>query len=262
MKGVQPMQHGKTSGSNMPLVSIITSTLNAVGYLPDAIRSIRDQKYENFEWIIIDAGSTDGTLELIQQHEDIIDYWVSEPDKGIYDAWNKGLRVARGEWVCFLGADDLLMPDAISNMVMFESVSLNRLDFISGRVAMYDGDVLLRTIGRPWEWSKFKRYMCVAHTGALHRMSYFKRHGEFDASFRISGDYEMLLRGGPELKTGFVNCVVASMQIGGQSNGNAIVFRDAMRARLMHNLTTPAWGYAHAKWSQIKWYIRRLTIGV
>lgn len=256
------MRFENESDCNKPLVSIITSTLNATEHLPAAIKSIQAQAYDNFEWIIIDAGSTDGTLELIQQHDDIIDYWVSEPDRGIYDAWNKGLRVARGEWVCFLGADDLIMPDAISNMLAFEALSPERLDFICGRVDMYDGDVLLRTIGRPWEWSRFKQYMSVAHTAALHRMSYFKRYGEFDASFRISGDYEMLLRSGPELKTGFVDSVVARMQIGGQSNGNVVVFKDALRARLMHNLTTPALGYAHAKWSQFKWHIRRLIIGI
>lgn len=256
------MRVEKYSDEGKPLVSIITATFNAAEHLPVAIKSIQAQSYDNFEWIIVDGGSTDGTMELIQQHDAAIDYWISEPDKGIYDAWNKGLRAARGEWVCFLGADDLIMPDAISSMLAFEALSLDRMDFICGRVDMYDGDKLLRTIGRPWEWTRFKQYMCVAHTAALHHISYFKRYGEFDPSFRISGDYEMLLRSGPELKAGFVNSVVARMQIGGQSNGNVVVFKDALRARLMHNLTTPALGYVHAKWSRIKWHIRRLIIGV
>jgi glycosyltransferase involved in cell wall biosynthesis len=252
----------KVSDSGEPLVSIITSTFNAVTHLPAAIESIQSQNYQNFEWIIIDACSNDGTVDLIKQHEDVIDYWISEPDKGIYEAWNKGLAVAQGEWVCFLGADDSLMPNAISDMLAYQKQSAEQFDFICGRVEMYDGNKLLRTIGRPWDWIIFKQYMCVAHTGALHRRSYFERYGEFDTTFRISGDYELLLRSGETLKAGFISKVIARMQIGGQSNGNAVVFEEVLRVRLLHGLTTPFWGKLHAKWSEVKWHLRRYLIGV
>lgn len=252
----------KVSDYDKPLVSIITSTYNAAAYLPKAIESIQALNYKNYEWIIVDAGSTDGTLELIKQHQDIIYYWISEPDKGIYDAWNKALSIAKGEWICFFGADDTLMSDALSNMLSLQAQSTEQFDFICGRVEMYEGDKWLRTIGRPWDWMRFKGYMSVAHTGALHRRAYFEQYGQFDTSFRISGDYEMLLRCGTLLKAGFVNTVIARMQIGGQSNGNLLVFQEALRARLIHNLTTPVLGAIHAKWSEIKWRIRRIIFGI
>lgn len=256
------MSSDTTIDTGKPLVSIITSTFNAAQYLPAAIKSIRDISYDNFEWIIIDGGSSDGTLNLIQQHEDIISYWISEPDLGIYDAWNKGLRVAKGDWICFLGADDLIMPDAISNLLSCQKKYSESLDFIYGRVELYKNGKLLRTIGEPWLWSKFKRYFAATHPCALHSASYFKRYGEFDTSFRITGDYEMLLRAGSSLKVGFQNNVVAHMQMGGVSNGNAAVFQETLRARLKHDLTNPIAGEVYVKWSEIKWRLRRYLIGV
>jgi hypothetical protein len=96
----------------------------------------------------------------------------------------------------------------------------------------------------------------------LHNASYFKRYGEFDTSFKITGDYEMLLRAGSNLKVGFVDTVVAKMQMGGLSNANSKVFQEALRARLVHNLTTPILGTIHAKWSEIKWRVRRIVFGI
>ncbi len=250
------------SNKNKPLVSIITSTFNAAAYLPKAIESIQALDYENFEWIIIDGCSKDKTVDLIQQHEEIIKYWISEPDFGIYDAWNKGLRVATGEWICFLGADDLIMPNSISEMLEVQRLSEENLDFVYGRVELYKNNKFLRTIGIPWSWSKFKHYFSVTHPCALHNASYFKRYGEFDTSFKITGDYEMLLRAGSNLKVGFVDTVVAKMQMGGLSNANSKVFQEALRARLVHNLTTPILGTIHAKWSEIKWRVRRIVFGI
>lgn len=255
------MSSDATIDGGKPLVSIITSTFNAALCLPAAIKSIQDIAYDNFEWIIIDGGSSDGTVNLIQQHEDIISYWISEPDRGIYDAWNKGLHVAKGDWICFLGADDLIMPDAISNLLACNRASGESLDFIYGRVQLYENGTLLRTIGEPWMWTKFKRYFAATHPGALHHASYFKRYGYFDISFRITGDYEMLLRAGKSLKVGFNNSVVAHMQMGGVSNRNAAVFQEALRAKLKHKLTNPFFGGIYAKWSEIKWRLRCRLIG-
>jgi glycosyltransferase involved in cell wall biosynthesis len=248
--------------ANKPLVSIITSTFNAAAYLPKAVKSIQALNYENYEWIVIDADSNDGTLELIKQHQNVIDYWVSEPDTGIYDAWNKALSIAKGEWICFLGADDLIMPNSISELLEVQRLSEESLDFIYGRVELYKNNKHLRTIGIPWSWSKFKRYFSVTHPCALHNTSYFKRYGEFDTSFKITGDYEMLLRAGSNLKVGFVDSVVAKMQMGGLSNANSKVFQEALRARLMHHVTTPVFGAIHAKCSEIKWRVRRIVFGI
>lgn len=264
-----PMPHKQQGGSRLhgrqkaslparPLITVITSTYNAAAHLPSVVKSIRDQTYENIEWIVVDGASEDGTLDILRQNEDVIDYWVSEPDKGIYDAWNKGLRLAEGEWICFLGADDEIISDAIEVMVKIGTSSPIPLDFVCGKVELYRGPSLIRTIGKPWSWRRFKKYMCVAHTGAMHSATYFNRHGVFDNSFRISGDYEILLRAGPQLKTAFVPKVLARMQVGGESNRSSAVFQEALRARLMHAVTTPWVGRLDAVWAECKWNIRRL----
>lgn len=240
-----------------PLVTIVTSTYNAAKYLPQAIRSVREQRYGNIEWIVVDGASTDGTLDLIRDSGDVIRSWISEADKGIYDAWNKGLQLAQGEWVLFLGADDQLLPDAIESMLKVADESPVTLDLITGKTGLYSGEIKRRTVGKPWEWERFRKYMCVAHVGAMHHVSYFSRYGHFDNTFRIAGDYEMLLRAGAGLRAGFVDDEIARVQVGGASNQKA-VFMETFRARLRHGACTYPTGMMDAGWAWFKWNVRRL----
>jgi glycosyltransferase involved in cell wall biosynthesis len=181
-----------------PFISIVTSTRNAARQLPNAIKAVRQQSYSNFEWIIIDGASTDGTVDPIRENGDIVDHWVSEPDMGIYDAWNKGLWLARGEWICFLGADDWLWePDVLFKLsaVLEQAYPLFRV--VYGRVAIVNSarEVLFYE-GTAWPKvrRRFQSIMCIPHPGPMHHRSIFEEHGFFDLSFRIAGDYEMLLR--------------------------------------------------------------------
>jgi glycosyltransferase involved in cell wall biosynthesis len=95
---------------SQPLISVITVTLNAVKFLEQCIKSVAEQHYPNVEHIILDGGSTDGTIKLLEKFNDKISYWKSEPDNGIYSAMNKAVKHAKGEWILFLGADDVLLP--------------------------------------------------------------------------------------------------------------------------------------------------------
>ncbi|TYB33575.1 MAG: glycosyltransferase [Flexistipes sinusarabici] len=95
--------------NQLPLISIITVVFNGEEYLEETILSVINQTYPNVEYIIIDGGSTDGTVDIIKKYEHAIDYWVSEPDKGIYDAMNKGIKLLTGEWVNFMNAGDKLL---------------------------------------------------------------------------------------------------------------------------------------------------------
>ena len=87
-----------------PLVSIITVVYNGHRTLEETIQSVVNQNYPNIEYLIIDGGSTDGTMEILKKYDDTIDYWISEPDKGVYHAMNKGIEIAQGEWLYFLGS--------------------------------------------------------------------------------------------------------------------------------------------------------------
>jgi glycosyltransferase involved in cell wall biosynthesis len=167
----------KQSSSNAPLVTIITATFNAASHLPRTIQSVRELTYKNIEWIVVDGGSTDQTVELIIKNEDVIDYWVSEPDEGIYDAWNKGVEKANGEWIAFLGAGDVYKPEAITNYVDAIQASVSKPNFASSRVQLVnDAGLVLREWGSCFDWTKFIKFMNIAHVGSLHHKELFEKY--------------------------------------------------------------------------------------
>ena len=210
----------KKLSSDFPLVTIITATFNAAAHLPKTIQSIRGLTYKNIEWIIIDGGSTDQTVELIIKNEDVVDYWVSEPDFGIYDAWNKGLEKANGEWIAFLGAGDLYMPEALNKYVEAIQMSLTETNFTSSRVWLVNNvGLVLRELGSRFDWPKFKKYMNIAHVGSLHHKELFNKFGQFDIGYKSSADYDFLMRCGADIKALYLNEVTACMLAGGVSNG-------------------------------------------
>ena len=103
-----------------PLISVITAVKNSVCTIERSIQSVIAQRYRHIEYIIIDGASTDGTVEVLKKYSCNIDHMLSEPDTGVYSAWNKGLALATGEWVCFLGADDFFSD--ISSLEVIVSV--------------------------------------------------------------------------------------------------------------------------------------------
>jgi glycosyltransferase involved in cell wall biosynthesis len=124
-----------------PLISIITVVLNAAGTLERTIESVVRQSFANYEFLVIDGGSTDGTLEVVRKYESSITYWCSEPDRGLYDAMNKGVRAAKGQWLLFLGADDILVgPLSEIAPLLSESNTIYYGDvYMPARGRVYDG---------------------------------------------------------------------------------------------------------------------------
>ncbi|MEG1617180.1 MAG: glycosyltransferase family 2 protein [Bacteroidales bacterium] len=200
------------------LISIIIATYNPGYKLNTTLKSLRKQHYKNFELIIIDGGSDDLTVDVIRENEDFISYWVSEQDNGVYDAWNKGINVATGKWICFLGAGDTLYPDTLLKYTNVINTSSSHLDFISGKVQNVTIDGIEATVfGQKWKWREFRNIMTLAHVGALHNRKLFEDVGLFDTDYLIAGDYELLLRKRGELKTFFIPEVLANMELGGIS---------------------------------------------
>lgn len=226
---------------------MVISVRNGARTLQRCLESIRAQTYESQEAIVIDGGSTDGTLDILKRNGSKLAYWMSEPDKGIYDAWNKALPHARGEWICFLGADDYLWaPDTLERLAPVLERAYPPIRVVYGEVALVNEDGgEMRRITEDWRAARerFSQIMCLPHTGLMQHRSLFETHGEFDASFRIGGDYEMLLR---ELLDGealFVpGLVVAGMGHGGLSSspeGSLRMLREFRRAQLKHGLRRP-----------------------
>lgn len=201
------------------LVSVITATRNVAATLPACLESVRTQDAGPVEHLIIDAASTDETLEILKANEREGLRWISEPDRGIYDAWNKGLRLAKGKWIAFLGADDLYMPGAIRAYRNL-AAEYPQAQYLSSRVQWGDeGDV----IGEAWVWPRFGRFMCTAHVGSFHHRSLFDLYGEYDTSLKIVGDYELLLRPRDALKAAYMPTITAKMRPGGASDSLAAV---------------------------------------
>lgn len=223
--GLRMMGAPKYAQTGRPLVTIITASFNAAQHLPRTIKSIRELSYENIEWIIVDGNSTDGTVNLIRHNEDVIDYWVSEPDNGIYDAWNKGISVARGEWIAFLGAGDSYRPHSISAYLSAINASPEVPGLACSQVQFVNDEGLaLRVWGSPFKWNIFKRYMNIAHVGALHHKSLFEKNGLFDKSYSSSSDYEFFMRYGERLRSLYLETITADMLVGGISNGYNSIF--------------------------------------
>lgn len=217
-------------GSGTPLISIVIACFNAAGTLDAAIGSVLAEAGDDVELIVIDGGSVDGTQAVIERHAARLGYRTSERDNGIYDAWNKGVRAARGRYIGFLGADDVLLPGAVAAYRRLIA-AVPDAEYLSARVRHG-----ARVIGQAWRWQRFRRYMTVAHVASLHRRSLFDRIGLFDDSFAITGDYELLLRAGPTLRTAFMTDITVQMGVGGISSGRSDrVFAEASRAKRLHS---------------------------
>ena len=240
----------------IPLITIVTVVLNGVKTLEETIQSITRQTYPNIEYIIIDGGSTDGTLDIIKKYENFIDYWVSEQDKGIYDAWNKAIKVFWGDYVGFLGSGDTFFYDSIKSYVDYILIN-SRVDYISSKVELYNKRPL-RIIGSKWEWNKFKKFMNVAHVGSLHSRNLFSVHGLFKTTFRIAGDYEFLMRVGNNLAAGFIDKVTARMEINGVSSNNYDVFFEVVKIKITHTQRSKLIIYFEAVIAILKRFLRKI----
>jgi len=183
------MLHDAKPKIEAPKVSIITAVYNGARTIENCILSVQKQTYSSLEHIIIDGGSTDGTLGIIERYRKHISYWVSEPDGGIGDAMNKGIREAKGEYILFIHSDDRLadkfsLEKAMS--LIHESIDIAMFSIIYGvnKRKLYPNkyDPMIN----------FK--LPSSHQGMICKRSLFEKYGEFDTSYRICMDYEILLR--------------------------------------------------------------------
>lgn len=250
-----PPYPGKGANGNramkgpLPCLTVIVAVFNGAATLQQCIDSVARQTYPNKDLIIIDGGSTDGSVDLLAASQEHINYWISAPDSGIYHAWNKGLAQAKGEWICFLGADDYFWDERVLERMAQELEKLPPdIRVAYGRIMLVSPDgASLYPAGEPWEKirGRFRQVMCLPHPGAMHRRSMFERHGVFNESFHIAGDYELLLR---ELKMadaifipGITSVAVRQGGISSIPSNFLMSLREARRAQRMHGQYFPGW---------------------
>lgn len=239
------MTHHSNNAS--PLFSIIVATYNAAATLPYCLESIKSQSWTSHEVLIIDGGSTDKTPEIIKQNETFLSFWISEKDSGIYDAWNKGILKARGEWIVFLGADDrIASPDTLRDLALKLHLIPPGTPVAYANINLIDGaGDFIETLGA--DWSKvsheFNQLMSIPHPGALHHRTLFSEFGFFDTTFRIAGDYELLLRA---LKNRspyyFQDLITVDMRTGGISSnprGSVRALMEVRRAQRKNGIGRP-----------------------
>lgn len=182
------------SGTATPRLTIITPSYNQADFLERTILSIINQGYPNLEYIIIDGGSTDHSVDVIRKYEKYISYWVSEKDKGQVDALNKGLRRATGEWVAFQNSDDVYFPETLLN---FARATRGTADILYGDLYLIDTSdnvtELLRTI--PFSiTSQLWEGMQIHNQSLFFKLELVKKFGLFDESYQFAFDYEFITR--------------------------------------------------------------------
>ncbi len=177
----------KTSTSEKPLITVVTVVYNGVATLEQTILSVINQTYDNVEYIVIDGASTDGTLDVIKKYEDKIDYWQSEPDKGIYDAMNKGVVLSNGEWINFMNSGDLFYEATTMKKIFIRDYS--EYDVIYGNV------VNKWSIGFEVKYPLEKQYpeMPFSHQSCFTKTRLVKKY-KFDTDYKIAADREMFYR--------------------------------------------------------------------
>lgn len=210
----------------LPLITFVIAVYNASKTLQQCLDSVTQQSCKDFELVVIDGNSTDGSLDILRGQASRFAYWTSEPDRGVYDAWNKALKRARGEWVCFLGADDYLWSNTVVEQLSVKLAELPAETSIAyGKIALLDrNENVMFELGESWSEIElqFKKKMCLPHPAVMHRRTLFDACGAFDPSFRIAGDYEFLLRATKLQAPHFLGeLVVTAMRQGGLSSNPA-----------------------------------------
>ena len=202
-------------------ISLITSTFNSESTLKDTIDSIKCQQYNDIEHIIIDGGSTDNTLNIIKKNLQI--RYITEPDKGIYDALNKGVAMATGAFVGFVHSDDLLADNQIISKIVREFQN-KEIDGVYGDLFYVDKNNISKVI-RTWKSCDFKTNLLKkgwmpAHPTFFLKKEVYVKHGGFNLNYKIAADYDFMLRVLKDdyLKFSYLPEIVTKMRVGGKSN--------------------------------------------
>lgn len=202
--------------SKIPLISIITVSYNAAETIEQTILSVINQDFEDYEYIIIDGGSTDGTVDIIKKYHDKITLWVSEPDNGIYDAMNKGIKMAKGELISLLNSDDWYEVGALSTVAHYFNSNPN-VDVFHGLLRFIDKDGIPESI--VGHYSSFLGKGMIEHPTCFIRKTIYEKTGEFSLKYSSASDFDWMMRTKKNKVVFFmIPCVLTNFRRGGMSD--------------------------------------------
>lgn len=249
----------------IPLFSIVIATFNSAATLESTLLSIFNQKSNSFEVIVIDGGSSDGTVEILKKYDDLISCWISEEDQGISDAFNKGIKLALGEYINFQGDGDGFYSE--NSLMDIESEIKEKPALICGRIRRIsnEGDVLyISPYIKKFNKKSLLFRMSLPHQGLFTHISIFKKFGLFDIYNIYSMDYDYLLRlyhDFPEVHTSDV--VVANWRADGLGEGKEIeIFKEYNCIKIKNNVAHPLTLFLIDKWIHFKYFLKKIILRI
>lgn len=221
-----------------PLISVITISFNSEIHIENTIKSVINQRNADFEYIVIDGGSTDGTVRLIRKYEKKIKYWHSEADFGITDAFNIGIKNSSGKWLIFINSDDSFSNDQVLNQ-MSKSLSNESFDVVYGKVQLINRtppfEITSKPLGKKYNYLGYLFNNLIPHQSSFINSNFFKKHGLYSRQYALCADYELFLRV-RSLKAHSVDCVVSLISDLGISRvSSSRVIREWYLARKSNN---------------------------
>lgn len=248
-----------------PFFTIITASYNSEKTIADTINSVLNLKFSSFEFLIIDGNSNDSTMTIVESFvpkfaEKGISYrYISEKDSGIYDAWNKGIRLSKGDWISFLGSDDEYLSNALE--LYYNYIQANpETNYISSQVELINnhGEVL-NVIGKAFVWEEIVRDMKIAQVGSFHHKSLFEKIGFYNDEYKIVGDLEFFIRCKEHIKPTYFEEITARMLNEGMSNQFYKALKEALDVKLKYKSSSSL--RAHYDFASIflKCHYNRLT---
>jgi len=246
-------------------VSIITVCFNSADTIEDTIRSVLSQNYNDIEYIVVDGKSTDGTLDILTRYQSQISKCISEPDNGIYEAMNKGIKLSTGDIIATLNADDVYADETIVGR-MVEFMQSNGLDAGYGDIVYIDQNNTDH-ITRFWKPCEYKRGAfyygwVIPHPAFFCRKQVFERFGYFNDKLQIAADFELMLRfiEKHRIKVGYLPEVIVKMRTAGKANVLRGIIRgnwEIVRSFRLNNLRLSPWFFIVKPITKISQLFRR-----
>jgi glycosyltransferase len=247
-------------------ITIITICYNSAATIEKTIESVAEQTYKNIEYIVVDGNSKDTTIDIIKKNEKVIAKWVSEPDKGLYDALNKGIRNATGDVIGFVHSDDLLASREVLSKIacIFQEV---KVDGVYGDLQYVNKEDTSKVI-RYWKSEAFKPELLKkgwmpAHPTLFLKKEVYEKHGLFNLNYNIAADYDLMLRifSDPTLKFKYLPEVITKMRVGGASNGSLKNIKlkslEDLKALRTNGIKNPIKVLAYKNFSKLGQFVRK-----